>query len=68
VAGGGAATGKYSRRRRYAGRDEDSSLFLKYQEHLRERRERREKVEEPRERKQCKRENFFENEVGYLVP
>jgi hypothetical protein len=51
VAGGGAATGKYSRRQRYAGRDEDSSLFLKYQEHLRERRERREKVEEPRERK-----------------
>jgi hypothetical protein len=51
VAGSGAATGKYSRRRMYAGRDEDSSLFLKYQEHLRERRERREKVEEPRERK-----------------
>jgi hypothetical protein len=37
VAGGGAATENCSRRRKHAGRDEDSSLVLEAQEHLKER-------------------------------
>jgi hypothetical protein len=53
VAGGGAATGKCNRRWRYAGRDEDSSLFLKYQEPMRKERENRERESKG------KREKFF---------
>jgi hypothetical protein len=53
VAGGGAATGNYSRRRKHAGRDEDSSHVLEAQEHLRVKRESRERESKG------KRENFF---------
>jgi hypothetical protein len=62
VAGGGAATGNHSRRRKHAGRDEDSSHVLETQEHSRKReRAVREKVK-GRER------IFFENEMDLSFP